>query len=163
MSPRNDPGKESEPSLRESLPPPHFLVSDSEEDDSQDDEDTGAGEQPDGYQLLAQDEGDNEDSSDEGDDDEEHVSRPANFQVEALAEEARIFREREEAEERIRLWQGAANPGFDLNMDNIENIKCAMAKFSLPDSAVPQWAKEVKEEEWADAIKDKLLNQRKND
>ena len=85
-----------------------------------------------------------------------------------LFEEAQRAREREEAEERIKIWNGddvtkpisssSANDEEKIRLDGskLESIKTAMANISLPETSFPPWAKEMSEAEWADLVKRRL-------
>ncbi len=82
-----------------------------------------------------------------------------------LAEESRQAREREETEERARLWASASDKGESrsssivLDEAKLSAIRSAMSSLRPPPAeAVPAWAKGLREEEWREALRKRLGN-----
>ena len=101
------------------------------------------------------------------------MEAPSNPEVGNMFTEAQRARDREEAEDILRLWNGASSSGtpagtsaainsdhkdkINLDGSKVESIKTAMAQFSLPDTSIPPWAKRMSDVEWADMVKKKLV------
>jgi hypothetical protein len=171
MPPDNDPGKssaeDSPPQLREPFPIPPAMEETSSDDDGEEDDSPEAS----GYAQLPQEPpGGGQDDNDDGEgserDDEDDFADFSNFSsaalspgVLAVAEADQRSHNREEAAERLGLFKEAgkvAAAPLELDSSKVESIRAAMSAFSLPESAVPKWAKEISEDEWKEMVKKKL-------
>jgi len=57
------------------------------------------------------------------------------------------------------VWAGRRNDAADLscrNMGKVEDIRQAMAKITLPKTAVPEWANQLSDDEWRKALDERL-------
>ena len=191
MSPLNDPGQ-SERERSPNFGREQFVQNGPGDSSEEEDEEEGEEDEVDdglqsGYQQLPQEpvqdserrgNGDGPDTVDDNEDEDVEVEAafdlslvPPRPDVQAMIEESRRSQEREEVQERIRIWSigGAQQRGEqetgDIKIDESkeEAIKAAMASFQIPKSAVPAWAKEMSEEEWKDMVRKRLnLTRKKN-
>ncbi|XP_063609041.1 uncharacterized protein LOC134783192 [Penaeus indicus] len=69
-----------------------------------------------------------------------------------LAEEAEQQRKNEIALEQATVWNSPAPERLSLDGNKVEEIKSVMASFSLPQSAIPPWAKDLSEEDWKNQV-----------
>ncbi len=174
MPPENDPGDGSDrspPQLRDPFPPPIVFGNEEEEDGSSSDEDRDPNSpEAAGYRQLAQDPNEAPQTvpdTDEADPSARLPAEPPTVEfspaVRAMAEADQRAHDREADEGRANVWalsNAAAEKkkadSLELDSSRVESIRKAMSKISLPDSAVPKWAKEMSEEEWAEMVKKKL-------
>lgn len=58
--------------------------------------------------------------------------------------------------ETLHLWSSELNNKSNIHLDavKINEVKSVMANFTLPETAIPEWANTVSEEEW----KNQLVN-----
>lgn len=139
--------------------PTQFVEGDHEESDaeSSNDEDTG-------YELLPQNEpGDPEHNHEEIEEEELSLSQilqqiPPSPQVEAMIQESHVSREREVIHEREALFNdpSSARDTIDMSKDRADQIRQAMSSFQLPQSAIPPWASNMKDEDLHKVLSDKL-------
>lgn len=55
--------------------------------------------------------------------------------------------------ETIEVWSSPHNPSnIDMDADKINQVKSMMASFTLPTTAIPEWANTVSEEEWKERL-----------
>ena len=166
---QNDPRKEGENNdILEPRPENHLIfqgVSESEGNETEEEEN------PSGYELLPQNEM-NENNSNSDEDtiedspqtlDEILRQIPPSNQVQGMIEESQQSHEREEIRERDSLFsaQGSAtNRNISMDQDRADTIKSAMASFQLPASAIPSWASGLSDEEWSKIVRDKLTSKK---
>jgi len=167
MAPRNenDPGKGGKDSLSSDEEVlrgdgnPRILASTDEEEDGENHLPPG------GYQPLSQEPAENVEDY-EGDEEEEQLDAAAlarlataaaepSESVVRLAAEARQNRARMEAEESAEIFSKSASSSnaIEMNDEKSAAIKAAMSNFTLP---APAWARDLKEEEWREAVRVKL-------
>ena len=184
MAPLNDPGKsdDSPQQLRDTFHPAAAIADDEEEseDDSSDGDEQGA--EPSGYAPLATTPPPPPQHGAGEADGEEHLPHleaaagtppqrqgvgqgELNPRVRSLAEADQRAHRREEARERVMVFSGGApqigqglprTASMEMDAARVESIRRAMERISLPDSAVPTWAKEMSDIEWQEMVARKL-------
>ncbi|XP_033226431.1 male-enhanced antigen 1 isoform X2 [Belonocnema kinseyi] len=117
------------------------VASDSESED----EDHAA----DGYMPLSQEPVDGDLLLDE-EEDEEWIATPVNpphIVPESTSEQIQI------TSETVQVWSSSCNrSNIDLDADKIDQVKHVMASFLLPNTAIPEWANTVTEEQWKEQL-----------
>ena len=64
--------------------------------------------------------------------------------------------------ETIEVWSSSENQSnIELDADKIDQVKLAMASFTLPSSNIPEWATSVSEEQWKEQIIDRIKKMQK--
>lgn len=70
----------------------------------------------------------------------------------------------EPSAERIQVWSYQCNRSdIDLDADKINQVKLAMASFTLPNTAIPEWANSVSEEQWKQQLIDRIKEMQNRD
>lgn len=185
MAPRNDPGKsdESPPQLRDVFGRANVVDEEAtEEESSNDDDDDERGPEASGYAPIPmtppplqgeETEVEGEDNFADFDTDMSRLEfqqgqRPGvgelSPRVRSMAQADQWAHRREEARERVMVFSNAATAAancpraLSMEMDpaKVESIRRAMAGISLPESAVPKWAKEMSDAEWHEVVTRKL-------
>ncbi|XP_043583634.1 male-enhanced antigen 1 [Bombus pyrosoma] len=55
--------------------------------------------------------------------------------------------------ETIEVWSSPHNrSNIDMDADKINQVKSMMASFTLPVTAIPEWAKAISEEQWKEQL-----------
>lgn len=55
--------------------------------------------------------------------------------------------------ETIEVWSSPHNrSNIDMDTDKINQVKSMMASFTLPTTAIPEWANTVSEDEWKERL-----------
>ncbi|XP_011501026.1 PREDICTED: uncharacterized protein LOC105364716 [Ceratosolen solmsi marchali] len=55
--------------------------------------------------------------------------------------------------ETLEVWSSQSNTSnIDLDADKINQVKTAMASFILPNTAIPQWANYISEDQWKEQL-----------
>lgn len=55
--------------------------------------------------------------------------------------------------ETIEVWSSPHNrSNIDMDADKINQVKSMMASFTLPVTAIPEWAKSISEEQWKEQL-----------
>lgn len=55
--------------------------------------------------------------------------------------------------ETIEVWSSSHNrSNIDMDADKIDQVKSMMATFTLPVTAIPEWAKTISEEQWKEQL-----------
>ncbi|XP_029044030.1 male-enhanced antigen 1 [Osmia bicornis bicornis] len=55
--------------------------------------------------------------------------------------------------ETIEVWSSPCNrSNIDMDADKISQVKSMMASFTLPTTAIPEWAKTISEEQWKEQL-----------
>ncbi|XP_043525214.1 male-enhanced antigen 1 [Frieseomelitta varia] len=55
--------------------------------------------------------------------------------------------------ETIEVWSSPRNrSNIDMDADKINQVKSMMASFTLPITAIPEWAKAISEEQWKEQL-----------
>ncbi|KAK9300672.1 hypothetical protein QLX08_006708 [Tetragonisca angustula] len=55
--------------------------------------------------------------------------------------------------ETIEVWSSPRNrSNIDMDADKINQVKSMMASFTLPLTAIPEWAKAISEEQWKEQL-----------
>ncbi|CAK9810139.1 hypothetical protein ANTQUA_LOCUS6316 [Anthophora quadrimaculata] len=53
----------------------------------------------------------------------------------------------------IEVWSSSHNQSnIDMDADKINQVKSMMASFTLPTTAIPEWAKAISEEQWKEQL-----------
>ena len=189
MAPRNDPGKndESPSQLRDAFRRANANVVDeeaTEEESSNDDDDDERGPEASGYAPIPMTPPPSQRDETEAEGEENFADfdrgmelrrgqRPEEagmiggmsprVRVRSMARADQLTHRREEARERDIMFRGASCPrasSMEMDPAKVESIRRAMAGISLPESAVPKWAKEMSDTEWQEMVTRKL-NQHK--
>lgn len=81
--------------------------------------------------------------------------------VSPLAGESARMWEAEVAKETAVVWNSdpPASDRLQLDCGKVEQIKSAMASFTLPESAIPPWAQNLSDEEWKSQVSNLLSRQ----
>ncbi|XP_014602205.1 PREDICTED: male-enhanced antigen 1 [Polistes canadensis] len=59
--------------------------------------------------------------------------------------------------ETIEVWSSPSNrSNIDMDTDKINQVKSMMASFTLPSTAIPEWANTISEEEWKEQLIDRI-------
>ncbi|KAL2717857.1 male-enhanced antigen 1 [Vespula squamosa] len=59
--------------------------------------------------------------------------------------------------ETIEVWSSPSNrSNIDMDADKINQVKSMMATFTLPSTAIPEWANTISEEEWKEQLIDRI-------
>lgn len=59
--------------------------------------------------------------------------------------------------ESMQVWTSQCNKSsIDMDANKIDQVKSMMASFTLPTTAIPEWATAVKEDEWKDQLINKI-------
>ncbi|XP_043278376.1 male-enhanced antigen 1 [Venturia canescens] len=122
------------------------------ESDSED-EDTGMT----GYMPLSQVPTDADPMLDEDDDfeDEEWISAS----VERSQGLSTVLDDEQQGgpSETIQVWTSLCNrSNIELDPDKINQVKSMMATFTLPVTAIPEWANTISEEQWKEELIDRI-------
>lgn len=55
--------------------------------------------------------------------------------------------------ETLEVWTSSCNTSnIDLDADKINQVKSAMASFTLPSTAIPEWANSISEDHWKEQL-----------
>jgi len=76
--------------------------------------------------------------------------------VRSMAQADQWAHRREEARERLMVHASCPRASMEMDPAKVESIRRAMAGISLPESAVPKWAKEISDTEWHEMVTRKL-------
>ena len=93
---------------------------------------------------------------------EARVNMELSPRVRSMAQADQREHRREEARERASVFRGARSSGsprvssMEMDAAKLESIRNAMAGILLPESAVPNWAKEMSDTEWQEMVHKKL-------
>ncbi|XP_015609096.1 male-enhanced antigen 1 [Cephus cinctus] len=125
------------------------------ESDSED-EDIGAA----GYMPLSQVPADSDPMLD--DEDEEWISAPVNSNE--ILPGSSVDEPQEPSFETLQVWSSSCDrSNIDLDADKINQVKSAMASFTLPTTAIPEWANTVSEEQWKQQLIDRIKEMQNRD
>lgn len=71
----------------------------------------------------------------------------------------------ERAEETLvkEVWSGTPPKDIEMDSAKVDEVKQAMVNFSLPDSAIPEWASKVPEEAWKATLLSRIQNSNRRD
>ncbi|KAK2583496.1 hypothetical protein KPH14_009458 [Odynerus spinipes] len=59
--------------------------------------------------------------------------------------------------ETIEVWSSPSNRcNIDMDADKINQVKSMMASFTLPSTAIPEWANTISEEQWKEQLIDRI-------
>lgn len=121
------------------------------ESDSEDEE-PGLG----GYMPLSQVPLDNDPMLDD-DEDEEWISAPLDPNYMSPSVSGRNDQVEACDSDTLEVWSSRSNQSdIDLDADKINQVKNAMASFTLPTAAIPEWANSVSEEEWKQILIERI-------
>jgi hypothetical protein len=68
--------------------------------------------------------------------------------------------ENERRSELREVWSGSSHgDSIEMGSEQAEQVRAAMANFSLPASAIPGWASAVPEEQWKQQLLDRIQRQ----
>ena len=90
---------------------------------------------------------------------EEGIISELSPRVSSMVQADQLAHRREEARERDLVFQGASSPSdssMEMGPAKVESIRKVMAGISLPESAVPNWAKEMSDTDWHEMVTKKL-------
>lgn len=63
----------------------------------------------------------------------------------------------------MQVWSSSCNhSNIDMDADKINQVKHVMASFSLPNTAIPEWANTVSEEQWKEQLMDRIKTIQRN-
>ena len=55
--------------------------------------------------------------------------------------------------ETLEVWNSTCSTSnIDLDVDKIDQVKSAMASFTLPSTAIPEWANTISEDQWKEQL-----------
>lgn len=55
--------------------------------------------------------------------------------------------------ETVEVWSSPYNrSNIDMDADKIDQVKSMMASFTLPTTAIPEWAKTISEDQWKEQL-----------
>ncbi|XP_011315416.1 male-enhanced antigen 1 [Fopius arisanus] len=141
--------------IEQNLKAPNLNVEEPAADSDSEDEDFGAA----GYIPLSQVPTDADTLLDDDEDDDWMPS--SNQQPYAVPEDEVHEPENPET---LQVWSSSSTASnIDLDADKISQVKSAMAKFTLPVDAIPEWAQSVSEEQWKNRLIDKIKEMQKRD
>lgn len=88
---------------------------------------------------------------------------PENPNIRQTIVQSQRAQRQDEIAERVSVWSDKhqdvnRDSSIALDGDRVEEIKSVMAKISLPNSAIPSWAKGMNDKTWSDIVKEKLSN-----
>ncbi|XP_001602458.1 male-enhanced antigen 1 [Nasonia vitripennis] len=117
-----------------------------------DSEDEDAG--PAGYMPLSQIPAEGEPLEDENDDDDEDFEwTHAPTEPQQSLPESNEPGEPSVDPETLEVWSAPGNSSnIDLDADKINQVKSAMASFTLPTTAIPDWANSISEDQWKEQL-----------
>lgn len=59
--------------------------------------------------------------------------------------------------ETVEVWLSPSNrSNIDMDADKINQVKSMMAAFTLPSTAIPDWANTISEEQWKEQLIDRI-------
>ncbi|KAL7301648.1 hypothetical protein TKK_0005655 [Trichogramma kaykai] len=122
-----------------------------------DEEEVGAA----GYEPLPQAPVEGEQSEDENEDDEE-----IEFGITHMGGEPDHLQDAPESSvppETLEVWSSSSSNVIELDENKINQVKSAMASFTLPSTAIPEWASSVSEDQWKDQLIQRLKKLKKDD
>ncbi|OAD60111.1 hypothetical protein WN48_06577 [Eufriesea mexicana] len=65
--------------------------------------------------------------------------------------------------ETVEVWSTSYNrSNIDMDADKINQVKSMMASFTLPISAIPEWAKAISEEQWKEQLIGRIKEMQNN-
>ncbi|XP_051174848.1 male-enhanced antigen 1 [Leptopilina boulardi] len=95
------------------------------------------------------------------DEEEEWASSPLNLPEvlpESTSSQTHIIQS-----ETVQVWSSSCNfSNIDMDADKINQVKHVMASFSLPNTAIPEWANTVSEEQWKEQLMDRIKTMQRN-
>lgn len=115
-------------------------------DSDSDDEDDGTA----GYVPLSQIPTDNDPILDE---DEENDWVSNGNDVDSSIPDAELDVQQGYSPETIEVWSSPHNrSSIDMDTEKINQVKSMMASFTLPNSAIPEWASTISEDQWKEQL-----------
>ncbi|CAD1473411.1 unnamed protein product [Heterotrigona itama] len=64
-----------------------------------------------------------------------------------------LYEDEDSMSETIEVWSSPHNrSNIDMDADKINQVKSMMASFTLPITAIPEWAKAISEEQWKEQL-----------
>ncbi|PBC29020.1 male-enhanced antigen 1 [Apis cerana] len=60
--------------------------------------------------------------------------------------------EHDNISETIEIWSSPHRSNIDMDADKINQVKSMMASFTLPITAIPEWAKAISEDQWKEQL-----------
>lgn len=56
------------------------------------------------------------------------------------------------------VWSGATPESSDIEMNSqkVDEVKQAMASFTLPSTSIPEWASKIPEEDWKQELMERI-------
>ncbi|XP_058808712.1 male-enhanced antigen 1 [Phymastichus coffea] len=119
-----------------------------QESDSED-EDVGMS----GYMPLSQVPIEGEPLEDDDDDEEEFEWNSAPTEDQQTELESNHVADSSVPPETLEVWSSPCNPSnIELTSDKINEVKSAMASFTLPSTAIPEWANSISEDQWKEQL-----------
>ncbi|XP_043462513.1 male-enhanced antigen 1 [Leptopilina heterotoma] len=112
-----------------------------------------------GYVPLAQEPVDGDLLLEEDEDEAEWI--PLNVEQE-LPESTNSQTHIIQSETVVQVWSSSSSSSscncsnIDMDADKINQVKHVMASFSLPNTAIPEWANTVSEEQWKEQLMDRI-------
>ncbi|XP_015117286.1 male-enhanced antigen 1 [Diachasma alloeum] len=141
--------------IEQNLKAPNLNVEEPAADSDSEDEDFGAA----GYVPLSQVPTDGDTLLDDDEDDEWML--PTSQHSYSVPEEDVHEPENPET---LQVWSSPSTASnIDLDADKISQVKSAMATFTLPKAAIPEWAQSVSEEQWKNRLIDKIKEMQKRE
>lgn len=70
----------------------------------------------------------------------------------------------DDTSETIQVWTSPCNrSNIELDTDKINQVKSMMATFTLPTTAIPEWAASISEEQWKEQLIDRIKEMQNRD
>lgn len=56
------------------------------------------------------------------------------------------------------VWNTSTPNNIEMNKEKAEEVRLAMANFTLPSSSIPEWAANIPEDQWKQKLIDRIQN-----